>query len=100
MTKNYKDMMQEELRDLLAEKTAELFEVVNEINKETEFAVLLFSTVGVSNGDYLAGSSSVIGHTFDLAYLLDSTKSYKDIVNVLQMYKLKKLFGIADDKED
>lgn len=51
MTKNYKDMTQEELRDLLAEKNGELFEVVNEINKETEFAVLLFSTVGVSNGD-------------------------------------------------
>lgn len=46
MTKNYKDMTQEELRDLLAEKNGELFEVVNEINKETEFAVLLFSTVG------------------------------------------------------
>ncbi len=45
MTKNYKDMTQEELRDLLAEKNGELFEVVNEINKETEFAVLLFSTV-------------------------------------------------------
>ncbi len=42
MTKNYKDMTQEELRDLLAEKNGELFEVVNEINKETEFAVLLF----------------------------------------------------------
>ncbi|EUD26561.1 TPA: DUF2482 family protein, partial [Staphylococcus aureus] len=38
MTKNYKDMTQEELRDLLAEKNGELFEVVNEINKETEFA--------------------------------------------------------------
>ena len=32
MTKNYKDMTQEELRDLLAEKNGELFEVVNEIN--------------------------------------------------------------------
>ncbi|WP_262376322.1 DUF2482 family protein, partial [Staphylococcus aureus] len=30
MTKNYKDMMQEELRDLLAEKNGELYEVVNE----------------------------------------------------------------------
>ncbi|EUX95515.1 DUF2482 family protein [Staphylococcus aureus] len=100
MTKNYKDMMQEELRDLLSEKTAELYELAKEINKETEFAVLLFSTVGVSNGDYLAGSSSVIGHTFDLAYLLDSTKSYKDIVNVLQMCKSQKILGIDDDKED
>ncbi|HAR4239806.1 TPA: DUF2482 family protein, partial [Staphylococcus aureus] len=43
---------------------------------------------------------SVIGHTFDLAYLLDSTKSYKDIVNVLQMCKSQKILGIDDDKED
>ncbi|EUO13927.1 hypothetical protein O861_02659, partial [Staphylococcus aureus M0855] len=54
----------------------------------------------VIDGDYLAGSSSVIGHTFDLAYLLDSTKSYKDIVNVLQMCKSQKILGIDDDKED
>ncbi|HGZ7898508.1 TPA: DUF2482 family protein, partial [Staphylococcus aureus] len=38
MTKNYKDMTQEEIKDLLSEKNGELFEVVNEINKETEFA--------------------------------------------------------------
>ncbi|WP_191239220.1 DUF2482 family protein, partial [Staphylococcus aureus] len=38
--------------------------------------------------------------TFDLASLLDSTKSYKDIVNVLQMCKSQKFLGIDDDKED
>ncbi|HFN8994260.1 TPA: DUF2482 family protein [Staphylococcus aureus] len=32
--------------------------------------------------------------------LLDSTKSYKDIVNVLQMCKSQKILGIDDDKED
>ncbi|NHC84657.1 DUF2482 family protein, partial [Staphylococcus aureus] len=32
-------------------------------------------------------SNSVIGHTFDLACLLDNTKSYKEIVNALQIYK-------------
>ncbi|EWQ75657.1 DUF2482 family protein [Staphylococcus aureus] len=100
MTKNYKDMMQEELRDLLAEKTAELYELAKEIKGESKFDILLFSTIGVIDGDYLAGSSSVIGHTFDLAYLLDSTKSYKDIVNVLQMCKSQKILGIDDDKED
>lgn len=42
MTKKYKDMTQEELRDLLAKKNGELFELVNEINKETEFDALLF----------------------------------------------------------
>ncbi|EUF83207.1 DUF2482 family protein [Staphylococcus aureus] len=100
MTKNYKDMMQEELRDLLSEKTAELYELAKEIKGESKFDILLFSSIGVIDGDYLAGSSSVIGHTFDLAYLLDSTKSYKDIVNVLQMCKSKKILGLADNKED
>ncbi|MDT4022907.1 DUF2482 family protein, partial [Staphylococcus aureus] len=39
------------------------------------------------------------GHTFDLASLLDSTKSYKDIVNVLQMCKSQKFLGVDDNKE-
>ncbi|EUV16636.1 hypothetical protein O365_02656 [Staphylococcus aureus M0199] len=100
MTKNYKDMTQEEIRGLLSEKSGELYELAKEIEGESKFDILLFSAIGVSNGDYLAGSSSVIGHTFDLAYLLDSTKSYKDIVNVLQMCKSQKILGIDDDKED
>ncbi|HHW5085908.1 TPA: DUF2482 family protein [Staphylococcus aureus] len=87
MTKNYKDMTQEELRDLLAEKTSELYDLAEEIKRETEFDILLFSSVGVSDGDYMSSSSSVIGHTFDLACLLDNTKSYKEIVNALQIYK-------------
>ncbi|SAN18068.1 Putative cytosolic protein [Staphylococcus aureus] len=100
MTKNYKGMTQEEIKDLLSEKTAELYELAKEIKGESKFDILLFSSIGVIDGDYLAGSSSVIGHTFDLAYLLDSTKSYKDIVNVLQMCKSQKILGIDDDKED
>ncbi|EWS00127.1 hypothetical protein T850_02223 [Staphylococcus aureus HOAG6043] len=60
----------------------------------------VFKSISNIKQDYLAGSSSVIGHTFDLAYLLDSTKSYKDIVNVLQMCKSQKILGIDDDKED
>ncbi|HEA5914667.1 TPA: DUF2482 family protein [Staphylococcus aureus] len=100
MTKNYKDMTQKELRGLLSEKTSELYDLAEEIKKETEFDILLFSSIGVIDGDYLAGSSSVIGHTFDLASLLDSTKSYKDIVNVLQMCKSQKFLAIDDNKED
>ncbi|HDA3689065.1 TPA: DUF2482 family protein [Staphylococcus aureus] len=100
MTKNYKDMTQKELRGLLSEKTSELYDLAEEIKRETEFDILLFSSIGVIDGDYLAGSSSVIGHTFDLASLLDSTKSYKDIVNVLQMCKSQKFLGNDDNKED
>ncbi|UTI49111.1 DUF2482 family protein [Staphylococcus aureus] len=87
MTKNYKDMTQEEIRGLLSEKTSELYDLAEEIKRETEFDILLFSSVGVIDGDYITSSSSVIGHTFDLTCLLDNTKSYKEIVNALQIYK-------------
>ncbi|HEI7095766.1 TPA: DUF2482 family protein [Staphylococcus aureus] len=100
MTKNYKDMTQDEIKDLLSEKSGELYELAKEIKGESKFDILLFSSIGVIDGDYLAGSNSVIGHTFDLASLLDSTKSYKDIVNVLQMCKSQKFLSIDDDKED
>ncbi|HCU8274818.1 TPA: DUF2482 family protein [Staphylococcus aureus] len=99
MTKNYKDMTQEELRDLLSEKNEELFELVNEINNETEFAVLLFSTVGVSNGDSTSSSHCALGDIVGLANLLNNENDYHDIANVIEMYKLQKLLGI-DDKED
>ncbi|WP_181876835.1 DUF2482 family protein, partial [Staphylococcus aureus] len=50
MTKNYKDMTQDELRDLLGEKNSELYELAEEIKEETEFDILLFSSIGVSDG--------------------------------------------------
>ncbi|MDN8974768.1 DUF2482 family protein, partial [Staphylococcus aureus] len=56
MKNEFKNMSRQELRDLLAEKNGELFELVNEINKETEFDALLFSTVGVSNGHTTSSS--------------------------------------------
>ncbi|HDK4376782.1 TPA: DUF2482 family protein [Staphylococcus aureus] len=87
MTKNYKDMTQEEIRDLLSEKSGELYELAKEIEGESKFDILLFSAIGVIDGIYITSSSSLIGHTFDLACLLDNTKSYKDIVNALQIYK-------------
>ena len=80
MTKNYKDMTQEEIKDLLSEKTAELYELAKEIKGESKFDILLFSSIGVIDGDYLAGSSSVIGHTFDHAYLLDR------VIKILSMF--------------
>lgn len=100
MTKKYKNMTQEELRDLLSEKNEELFELVNEINNETEFAVLLFSTVGVSNGDTTSSSHCALGEIVGLANLLNNENDYHDIANVIEMYKLKKFLGIDDNKED
>lgn len=42
MTKNYKDMTQEEIKDLLSEKTAELYELAKEI-KEKVNLIFCFS---------------------------------------------------------
>ncbi|HHW7877485.1 TPA: DUF2482 family protein, partial [Staphylococcus aureus] len=41
MTKNYKDMTQEELRGLLSEKTSELYDLAKEIKGESKFDILL-----------------------------------------------------------
>lgn len=100
MKNEFKNMSRQELRDLLAEKNGELFELVNEINKETEFAVLLFSTVGVSNGDTTSSSHCALGDIAGLANLLNNENDYHDIANVIEMYKLKKFLGIDDDKDD
>ncbi|MCE5122927.1 DUF2482 family protein [Staphylococcus aureus] len=100
MKNEFKNMSRQELRDLLAEKNGELFELVNEINKETEFDALLFSTVGVSNGHTTSSSHCELGDIAGLANLLNNENDYHDIANVIEMYKLKKFLGIDDDKDD
>lgn len=100
MKNEFKNMSRQELRDLLAKKNGGLFELVNEINKETEFDVLLFSTVGVSNGHTTSSSHCALGDIAGLANLLNNENDYHDIANVIEMYKLKKFLGIDDDKDD
>ncbi|HDJ1614679.1 DUF2482 family protein [Staphylococcus aureus] len=100
MTKKYKDMTQKELRGLLSEKTSELYELAEEIDKETEFDILLFSSVGVSDGDYISSSSSALGNAFNLAELLDNATDFNDVINVIQKRKLQKFLAIDDNKED
>lgn len=85
MTKNYKDMTQDELRGLLAEKNAELFDLASEIDEETEFDVLLFSNVAISNGDFTPSSHCVIGNVVDIANLLKRRAVYRDIADVIKM---------------
>ncbi|MBJ6289299.1 DUF2482 family protein [Staphylococcus aureus] len=100
MTKKYKDMTQKELRGLLSEKTSELYELAEEIDKETEFDILLFSSVGVSDGDYISSSSSALGNAFNLAELLDNATDFNDVINAIQKRKLQKFLAIDNDKED
>ncbi|MGJ8900886.1 DUF2482 family protein [Staphylococcus aureus] len=100
MTKKYKDMTQDELRDLLGEKTSELYELAEEIKRETEFDILLFLSVGVSDGVCISSSCSGLGTLVGLANLLNKTKNYHDITEVIQMHKSQKILGIDDNKED
>ncbi|HEE8916360.1 DUF2482 family protein [Staphylococcus aureus] len=100
MTKNYKDMTQDELRDLLGEKTSELYELAEEIKRETEFDILFFSAIGVSDGDFIKSSSSALGNAFNLAELLDNATNFDDVINAIQKRKLQKFLAIDNNKED
>lgn len=100
MTKNYKDMTQDEIKDLLSEKTSELYDLAKEIKEETEFDILLFSAIGVGDGDFIKSSSSALGNAFNLAELLDNATDFNDVINVIQKRKLQKFLAIDDNKED
>ncbi|HHQ6732399.1 TPA: DUF2482 family protein [Staphylococcus aureus] len=100
MTKKYKDMTQEELRDLLAEKNAELFDLAKEIKGESKFDILLYSSIGVSDGDFIKSSSSALGNTFNLAELLDNATNFSDIINAIQIRNIQKFLNIDSDEDD
>ncbi|CDR62142.1 DUF2482 family protein [Staphylococcus schweitzeri] len=100
MTKNYKDMTQDELRGLLGEKTSELYDLAKEIKRESKFDILFFTAIGVSDGDFIKSSSSALGNAFNLAELLDNATDFNDVINVIQKRKLQKFLAIDDNKED
>ncbi|HDP2382397.1 TPA: DUF2482 family protein [Staphylococcus aureus] len=100
MTKNYKDMTQEEIRGLLSEKSGELYELAKEIEGESKFGILFFSAIGVSDGDFIKSSSSALGNAFNLAELLDNATNFDDVINAIQKRKLQKFLAIDNNKED
>ncbi|CAM4074535.1 hypothetical protein CD116_00565 [Staphylococcus schweitzeri] len=99
MTKNYKDMTQDELRGLLGEKTSELYDLAKEIKRESKFDILFFSAIGVSDGDFIKSSSSALGNAFNLAELLDNATNFDDVINAIQKRKLQKFLTIDNNKE-
>ncbi|HDN3463096.1 TPA: DUF2482 family protein [Staphylococcus aureus] len=99
MTKNYKDMTQDELRGLLGEKTSELYDLAEEIKRESKFDILFFSAIGVSDGDFIKSSSSALGNAFNLAELLDNATNFDDVINAIQKRKLQKFLAIDNNKE-
>ncbi len=77
-----------------------MYELAKEIKGESKFDILLFSSVGVSDGDYISSSSSALGNAFNLAELLDNATDFNDVINVIQKRKLQKFLAIDNNKED
>ncbi len=77
-----------------------MYELAKEIKGESKFDILLFSSVGVSDGDYISSSSSALGNAFNLAELLDNATDFNDLINVIQKRKLQKFLAIDNNKED
>lgn len=99
MTKEIKDMTQEELKKLFAEKNTELFQLVKKIDEETDFDILVFSLIGVATEDDTSSSNAIYGSTIGLANLLNHEEDYHKIANIIQIHKLKNILGINDEEE-
>ena len=99
MTKEIKDMTQEELKKLFAEKNTELFQLAKKIDEETDFDILVFSLIGVATEDDTSSSSAIYGSSIGLANLLNHEEYYHEIANIIQLHKLKNILGINDEEE-
>lgn len=99
MTKEIKDMTQEELKKLFAEKNTELFQLAKKIDEETDFDILVFSLIGVATEDDTSSSNAIYGSTIGLANLLNHEEDYHKIANIIQIHKLKNILGIYDEEE-
>lgn len=99
MTKEIKDMTQEELKKLFAEKNTELFQLAKKIDEETDFDILVFSLVGVATEDDTSSSNAIYGSTIGLANLLNHEEDYHKIANIIQIHKLKNILGINGEEE-
>jgi len=99
MTKEIKDMTQEELKKLFAEKNTELFQLAKKIDEETDFDILVFSLIEVATKNDTSSSNAIYGSTIGLANLLNHEEDYHKIANIIQIHKLKNILGINDEEE-
>lgn len=99
MTKEIKDMTQEELRKMFAEKNTELYQLAKKVDEETDFDILVFSLIGVATEDDTSSSNVIYGRSIGLANLLNHEEEYHEIANIIQIHKLKNILGINDEEE-
>lgn len=99
MTKEIKDMTQEELRKMFAEKNTELYQLAKKVDEETDADILVFSLIGVNKEERTLSSNVVYGRSIGLANLLMEEEEYHEIANIIQIHKLKNILGINDEEE-
>lgn len=89
MTKEIKDMTQEELREIFTEKTEELVELIKKVDNESKFDINVFSIFGVASEKETAATGVVYGEINGLADLLNNEEKYHEIDNVIKLYELQ-----------
>ena len=89
MTKEIKDMTQEEIREVFTEKTEELIELIKKVDNESKFDINVFSIFGVASEKETAAPGVVHGEFNGLADLLNNEEKYHEIDNVIKLYELQ-----------
>ena len=89
MTKEIKDMTQEEVKEIFTEKTEELVELIKKVDNESEFDINVFSIFGVATEEETSATGVVYGNINGLADLLNNEEKYHEIDNVIKLYELQ-----------
>ncbi|MGX0251297.1 uncharacterized protein DUF2482 [Staphylococcus hominis] len=89
MTKEIKDMTQEEVKEIFTEKTEELVELIKKVDNESEFDINVFSIFGVATEKETSATGVVYGNIHGLADLLNNEEKYHEIDNVIKLYELQ-----------
>lgn len=89
MTKEIKDMTQEELRKMFAEKNTELYQLAKKVDEETDADILVFSLIGVNKEERTLSSNVVYGRSIGLANLLMEEEEYHEINKIITLYELQ-----------
>ncbi|WP_427706214.1 DUF2482 family protein [Staphylococcus sp. Mo2-6] len=89
LTKEIKDMSENEITELLSDKTKELYELVNQINKETEHTAVTLAHAGLAQdleeGTQIIGQGTMVGSSQHLTALLSNDEDMEHIAYMLTM---------------
>ncbi|AKS69265.1 DUF2482 family protein [Staphylococcus coagulans] len=84
-----KNLTKEEVIETLRKKTEELYDLVEDISKNTEFNPCLISLVGLDKGDGMnLFSNAVIGNEISLGFMLSMADDLGGPLSVAQLIDL------------